>query len=158
MSITPLTLPKGNVAAFVDRAYRDGQPLQFLRELFQNGLEAGAISIRPVESRVGDTRYAVLSVQDNGPGMSASELRNYFSGLGESHNDNVGDPHANFGVGAKISTIPWNKAGVVIVSRTEDSDVASMIWICFDEDSQSYGLRRWVTDDDGLHDVIEAYD
>lgn len=160
MSITPLTLPKGNVAAFVDRAYRDGHPLQFLRELFQNGLEAGAtrIIVRPVESRVGDARYAVLSVQDNGPGMSASELRNYFSGLGESHNDNVGDPHANFGVGAKISTIPWNKAGVVIVSRTEDSDVASMIWICFDEDSQSYGLRRWVTDDDGLHDVIEAYD
>jgi hypothetical protein len=61
-------------------------------------------------------------------------------------------------VGAKISTIPWNKAGVVIVSKTKASDVASMIWICFDEDSQSYGLRRWVTDDDSLHDVIEAYD
>ena len=149
MSITPLTLPKGNVAAFVDRAYRDGHPLQFLRELFQNGLEAGAtnISIRPVESRVGEARYAVLSVQDNGPGMSASELRGYFSGLGESRLRE----HGRWRLGSQGIHSRCTK-------RYSRADAERRPCRLPPAGTQGYGLRRWVTDDDGLHDVIEAYD
>jgi hypothetical protein len=163
MSLTELTLPPANVAALIERACRDGHPLQFLRELVQNALEAGAtnIQVRPVEAfsrqEDGSTKQlALLSVQDNGPGMSGDDLRRFFMKLGESHNPNVGDPHANFGIGGKISTLPWNPAGVVLVSKTESD--CSMVWLYFDKAAQRYGLRRWRSDEDDLIDVVYPYD
>lgn len=163
MSITELTLPPANVPALIERACRDGHPLQFLRELVQNSVEAGStrVKIKPVEAlcRQDDgsiERHAMLSVQDDGPGMSGDDLRRFFMRLGESHNPNVGDAHANFGIGGKISTLPWNKAGVVLVSKTASE--SSMIWLHFDKGLNRYGLRRWLDDSEELFDIVYPYD
>lgn len=163
MSLTELTLPPANVAALIERACRDGHPLQFLRELVQNSVEAGAtrVRVKPIEAlcRQDDgsvEKHAMLSVQDDGPGMSGDDLRRYFMRLGESHNQHVGNPHENFGVGAKISTLPWNKAGVVLISKTTDD--CSMIWLHFDKELNRYGLRRWLDESEELVDIVDPYD
>ena len=163
MSMTEIIMPTKNVADHINRSCRDGHPLQFLRELVQNALEAGAtnIHVRPVEAfsrqEDGSTKQlALLSVQDNGPGMSGDDLRRFFMRLGESHNPDVGDPHANFGIGGKISTLPWNPAGVVIVSKTESG--CSMIWVYFDKAAKRYGLYRWRSYEDDLIDFVYPYD
>jgi hypothetical protein len=163
MSITELIMPTANLAALIERSCRDGHPLQFLRELVQNALEAGAtnIHVRPVEAfsrqEDGSTKQlALLSVQDNGPGMSGDDLKRFFMKLGESHNPNVGDPHENFGIGGKISTLPWNPAGVVLVSKTKSD--CSMVWLHFNKERKRYGLRRWRSDEDDMIDLVYPYD
>jgi hypothetical protein len=50
----------------------------------------------------------------------------------------IGGVHGNFGVGAKIASLPWNPEGVVIMSWKEGQ--GSMIWIRLDEESSDYEL------------------
>lgn len=53
---------------------------------------------------------------DNGCGMTAEELLKFFSTLGEGAKK-MGGVHDNFGVGAKIASLPWNPEGVVVISH-----------------------------------------
>ena len=48
----------------------------------------------------------------------------------------IGGVHDNFGVGAKIASLPWNPDGVVVISYKAGK--ASMIWIMLD----SWDRRR----------------
>ena len=140
---TPVVIPTEHVSRIMDLLYGDTAPLQYVRELWKNAEEAGATRLRfgvewqGVESTGVYRRY----VADNGCGMNADELVEFFSKFGESGRT-VGTRHDNFGVGAKLTVIPWNPAGMVIVSRPEDDvEDANMIWI--ERGENGYALRRW---------------
>jgi hypothetical protein len=62
-----------------------------------------------------------------------------------------------FGVGSKTSLLPWNPAGVVVVSWVKGE--AAMIWLERGEDGE-YGLRVFeagTTDDRTLEEVVTPF-
>ena len=133
----------GNPTNTIERIYRDSDPLQFLRELVTNSIEAKAtkIEVSP-EQRIGQTQGIWrLMVRDNGIGMSAEQMKNYLNNFSEG-GKSIGGVHENFGIGSKTSLLPWNRAGVVVISYTEESQRGNMIKLCFNEDSGEYGLAR----------------
>lgn len=87
-------------------------------------------------------------IWNTGPHMTETEIREYFTQVGAGHGDLVtidnplGDRHA----GARESSLPWNPAGVVVVSYhpTHLPDGAKA-WMAFDEDAQAYRLRELPT-------------
>ena len=76
------------------------------------------------------------------PGQIESYL-NTFGGGGKP----IGDAHENFGVGSKTSTLPWNRAGVVVVSWTPQDPEGSLVWLLRDPVSGEYGARKFEVDD-----------
>lgn len=130
---------------FVNRMFEACGKQQWAREFLKNSLEAGATKIefgiewQDVE-RSGIYRRIVA---DNGCGMSRDELLKFFRTLGEG-GKKIGGVHENFGVGARISSLPWNPEGVVVISYKDGK--ASMIWIVLDEDSGEYELINYESD------------
>lgn len=124
---------------FVNRMFEACGPYQWAREFLRNSLEAGASQIEfgiewQAVDKFGKYRRTVI---DNGSGMSRDELLRFFSTLGEG-NKKIGGLHDNFGVGAKIASLPWNPEGVVVVSYKDGK--ASMIWIVLEPESGDYEL------------------
>jgi hypothetical protein len=124
---------------FVNRMFEACGSYQWAREFLKNSLEAQATKVefgiewQAVEKK-GIYRRTII---DNGVGMDRDELLRFFSTLG-SGAGKIGGIHDNFGVGAKIASLPWNPEGVVILSYKNGR--ASMIWIVLDPDSGDYEL------------------
>ena len=137
----------------IERAYNACQPYQWARELLQNSAEADAtwvefgIEWEAVEKHGHYRRM----VSDNGHGMAPTELVQYFQYINEGSKP-MGGKHENFGIGAKISCLPWNHKGMVVISFQQSQ--ASMIWIRLHEDGDNYELREFETDD-GLRNVVD---
>jgi hypothetical protein len=74
--------------------------------------------------------------------MDSDELCHFFKTIGAG-GKKIGGVHDNFGVGAKIASLPWNPEGVVVVSYKDGK--ASMIWIVLDADSGEYDLVEFET-------------
>ncbi len=135
----------GNVRFLLDRMARDCAPAQFVRELTQNAIESiqrrrghGQVIWDVDETTAGDGGPSAqkLCVMDDGEGMTDKDLTQYInklssSGSGQSHT-------GNFGVGAKIATLPQNPAGVVY--RSWRDGVGSSITLCLDSKGD-YGLK-----------------
>jgi hypothetical protein len=129
----------------LDRLGEDCSPLQFLRELTQNALEA--IQLLPDKS--GEVQWDVdwnkytltgvmkLCVIDNGIGMTGEEMMKYINALSSSVNvlSNTG----NYGVGAKIAAAPRNRAGLIYLSWKDG--ICYMIHLWRDPGTGLYGLR-----------------
>ena len=135
-------------ALIIERSYREGDDRQFLRELVQNGIEAGATKVQlgvhwtgvnrdwsQVElpeghiNKIFNDRYRLV-YYDNGCGMG-SKMADYMAGLLDldSKDQASGDIHGNFAMGVRVSTLPWNKAGVRRLWTEEfrmPADVASL--------------------------------
>jgi Histidine kinase-, DNA gyrase B-, and HSP90-like ATPase len=129
---------------FTDRFFEAAGPYQWARECLVNSIEAGAKNIhfgiewQGVEHEGVYRRY----IADDGCGMDEVELREFFSTLGAGAKP-IGGVHKNFGVGAKIASLPWNPNGVVVLSWKKGK--ASMIWMQLDPDSGDYELREFDT-------------
>lgn len=135
----------GNPSFMLDRLGEDCSPLQFLRELTQNAIEA----IQRLPNKTGDivwdvdwNKYALtgvmkLCVIDNGVGMTGEEMMQYINALSSSVN--VLSYTGNYGVGAKIAAAPRNKAGLLYLSWKDG--VGYMIHLWRDPISGLYGLR-----------------
>lgn len=139
----------------IDRAYREALEHQYDRELIQNAIEAGAkeVMICPDWIHLNQCKesgqplvYRYLFC-DNGKGMSAEELINYFNNLSASGHDLNG--FNNFGMGAKISMLPWNSEGLIIMSWHNDTPQGSMIRTVKRTTDKNYGLFLW-QDEEGL--------
>jgi hypothetical protein len=145
----------------VDRAYRAGLPLQFNRELVKNSIESGATTIKIGPDQIGlqDTNYSVYryTIADNGCGMTGEELVRFFNKLSSS--GKLMDDQGNFGMGAKISLLPWNHAGIVVMSWK--GGIGAMVKVVRDPYTQNYALEPWRLDDDDVFadctDAPEAY-
>jgi len=130
---------------FVNRMFEACGSYQWAREFLKNSFEASAkkvefgIEWQAVE-KLGVYRRTVV---DDGCGMDRDELLRFFSTLGEGA-QKIGGIHENFGLGAKVASLPWNPEGVVVASYKNGQ--GSMIWIVLDEDSGDYELVEFQVD------------
>src|SRR5438552_1689225 len=137
----------------LDRLGEDCAPLQFLRELTQNAIEA----IQRLPDKSGEVIWDVdwntyaltnvfkLCVIDTGIGMSGEEMMRYINALSSSVN--VLSSTGNYGVGAKIAAAPKNKVGLIYLSWKDG--VGYMIHLWRDPRTNSYGLRSLDLPDGG---------
>jgi hypothetical protein len=146
---TLLTMRIGDTRPFIDRNYRDiTQPGQWLRETFRNADEAGASNVhygiewQGVETQGVYRRY----IADDGFGMDEADLTKFMLTYGGGGKP-IGTEHENFGIGAKVALLPWNPAGLLIVSykdgqgyamlmRGEERDYGAFPWEAIDEDDE----------------------
>lgn len=130
----------------LDKLNRELDRHQFIRELTQNSIEA----VGQTENGVGDVVWELypLEVQgetvnklcciDSGVGMTGPELVEYIntgfkSGKQRGH-------QGNFGIGAKVSALTFNKAGVLYMSWKNGE--GAMIHLAQDEKTGFYGLNQ----------------
>jgi hypothetical protein len=131
----------------VNKLGEDCSPLQYIRELTQNSIEA----IQQLPDASGAVIWDVnwphydldgvfkLCCIDTGAGMTGPEMVKYINRLSSSiHQQTAG---GNFGVGAKIAAAPRNPHGLVFMSWK--AGVGSMIHLWFDPEEKVYGLKRW---------------
>jgi hypothetical protein len=143
------TLPMSvaNMTFLVNKLGDDCAPLQYIRELTQNGIEA----ICRLETRRGEVIWDVnwphfdldgvhkLCCIDTGIGLTGPEMVNFINKLSQSISEQ--SAAGNFGVGAKIAAAPRNPHGVVYMSWK--NGVGHMIHLWFDPEERVYGLKRW---------------
>jgi hypothetical protein len=124
---------------FVNRMFEACGNYQWAREFLKNACEAGATKVEfgiewQAVEKLGVYRR---TINDNGSGMTKEELLRFFSTLGDGAK-RIGGVHDNFGVGAKVASLPWNPEGVVVISHRDGKP--SMIQIQLDPDSADYEL------------------
>jgi hypothetical protein len=144
-----LAMTVRDMAFLIDKLNEDCSPLQFLRELTKNAIEA----ILNSNNRTGEIRWDLdwnrrilsdvgvckLCLIDTGVGMTGEEMVTYINQLSSSiHKQSA---TGNFGVGAKISTAPLNPQGLVYLSWKDGQGY--MIHLYRDPDENKYGLRRF---------------
>jgi hypothetical protein len=142
-----------NTGFLVDRLGQDCHPLQFLRELTQNGIEAILRTGSPGEIIWDAEHYGIgtggepvwkLNITDNGAGMTGEQLEMFINQLSSS--GSVQGVHGNYGVGAKISAATRNPHGVVYESWQNGE--GSKILLYRDAHTGQYGLKQWDLGDD----------
>src|SRR6476659_1458732 len=122
------------VSSLLEREYRNSPAYQCGRELARNGIEAGATVIQfgPEWQGVQATGTYRMQYADDGKGMTKEELRDYMLTLGKGSKV-VGGPHDNYALGSRMTLLPWNPAGVVVISVRDDQ--AYMVKMMFDPDA-----------------------
>lgn len=141
-----LAMSVGNTGFMLDRLGEDCAPLQFLRELSQNAIEAILKLPDPRGSIVWDadwnhhtlTGEFKLSIIDTGVGMSGPEMIEYINKLSSSASaQSIG---GNFGIGAKIAAATRNHEGLIYLSWVEGRGAMVHLWR--DPLTGTYGLRQ----------------
>lgn len=144
-----LEMSLSNAGFLVDKLNQDCAPLQFVRELTQNAIEAikrrwerggkkeGSIVWDVDEILLEEDDVVKLCITDDGDGMSAEEMKRYINQL--SCSGGVQGRHGNYGIGAKISTFPLNPHGVQYISFREGK--GNMVWVWRDPVRNTYGLK-----------------
>lgn len=145
----------GDTRPFIDRNYRDiTQPGQWLRETFRNADEAEASNIhygidwQGVETQGVYRRY----IADDGIGMDEEDLDTFMLTYGGGGKP-IGTEHENFGIGAKVTLLPWNPAGLLVVSYKHSQGYAMLM--CGDE--REYGAFPWEAideDEEIIHTAV----
>lgn len=165
-----LEMEVANTGFMLDRLGEDCAPLQFLRELTQNSVEA----IRQVPDQTGEivwdvdwNRYELTGVYkiaciDTGIGMTGEEMLEYINKLSSSMHEQAFD--RNFGVGAKIAAATRNHAGLIYLSWKDGVGYMTHLWR--DPLTGKYGLQQiarpdgtyahWARIDDAIKpDIID---
>ncbi len=142
----PLTV--ANTGFLLERLGQDCHPLQFLRELTQNSIEAigrSSITFGKIVWDVylntfdlSDEAVYKLSITDNGDGMTGLEIVEYINQLSSSLSEQ--SLTGNYGVGAKIAAATRNHAGLIYMSW--QNGVGAMIHLWKDPSTGEYGLRQ----------------
>ncbi len=141
----PMTV--NNIGFLLDRLGQDCHPLQFLRELTQNSIEAISRTKQKTGEIIWDVDWTTfdlegtlkLSITDNGDGMTGESMVRFINQLSSSASTQ--SMSGNYGVGAKITTATRNHAGVLYLSwRNREG---SMIHMKKDVNSGHYGLKQW---------------
>lgn len=143
----PMTV--ADMAFLIDRLGEDCSPLQFLRELTKNAIEAVTRNDEPKGEIIWDVDWnrfdltneqvRKLCVIDTGVGMTGEEMVEYINKLSSSVHKQ--SKTGNFGVGAKISAAPLNPVGMVYLSWIDGKGY--MIHLHRDSDKDQYGLVRF---------------
>lgn len=150
------TFKDRNPTENLKRFSRAMHPMQFVREIYQNALEAGATKLRAyLEPQYLTQGAKKLAFADNGPGMTAHEMANYL-GQYNSSSKSTGGVHDNFGIGVKATTLINNPYGVVFLSWSEESPEGNMMWFTYDEELSEVSVKPAevvYVDEDGEEDV-----
>lgn len=148
------------VGNLLGREYRNSPAYQWGRELARNGIEADATTIQfgPEWQGVMATGVYRMQYADDGHGMTKDDLRNYMSTLGKGGKI-VGGPHDNYGLGSRMTLLPWNPEGVVVISMVDG--VANMVKMMFDPDAADgdgeYVLEEVTWSEDGAQGIATVY-
>jgi hypothetical protein len=142
-----LPMSVDNMTFLVDRLAQDCAPLQFMRELTVNSIQAIALTENKTGSIIWDvdwfyhelTRVYKLCCIDTGIGMTGPEMVEYINKLSSSIHEQSASK--NFGIGAKIAAAPRNRNGLIY--RSWKNGRGAMIELYFDQDQALYGLKRW---------------
>ena len=132
----PMDFDRNNISQFIDRSAYQAPALQYLRELLINEKEAGAtrIEIR----KVSVDGVSKLAFCGNGHGMSEKELLLYMNTLNRS--GKKVELRGHFGMGARITALPYNQHGILIYSKR---DREAWVSIKIGKDSSgTYGALR----------------
>lgn len=134
-------LKDSNLTQTIERGFAECHPLQFVRELLQNSIEAGAKKVRIVYEK---QAYKIKGINravfmDDGVGMASPDLMKKYAQFNSSGKI-VGTMHDNFGIGAKISLLPFNQYGLVFMSWDKENPEGNMIWLCKNT-SGKYGAK-----------------
>ena len=112
----------GNLGFVIDRLGQDCGPDQYVRELFQNSLDAIArlgkksrsatdvVALDVDWAHLKSTGYYKLAFIDNGIGMTEEDLVGYVNAFGSSSGEQSAD--GNYGIGAKIAAATKNPQGL----------------------------------------------
>lgn len=124
---------------FVNRMFEAAGSYQWAREFLMNSIEAGAKHVEfGIEwEALAKTGVYRRTIADDGAGMDKEQILKFFSTLGAGAKA-IGGLHENFGIGAKIASLPWNSNGVVVISY--QGGKGSMIWILHDDATNEYEL------------------
>jgi len=150
--IQPLIMapnPRG-AALLINRTFKEGEIDQYKRELVKNAIEANATEIRTTALRLedlGDEGGVKAAFVDNGDGMSSNKITDYIGELFNGASSMGAD--GNFQMGARVSTLPFNQAGILVASWTEAEPEGTILWIRWDKTEQCYGVEPW-EDEDGV--------
>ena len=136
-------LKDANLTQTIERGFEECHPLQFVRELLQNSIEAGATKVRVrYETEAKGVKGIDRAIfVDNGKGMADPDLMKRYAQFNSSGKI-VGTMHDNFGIGAKISLLPFNQYGLVFMSWDKENLDGNMIWLCKNTKGQ-YGAKRF---------------
>jgi hypothetical protein len=167
-----LEMEVANTGFMLDRLGQDCAPLQFLRELTQNSIEAiqqlpdkrGEIIWDADWNRYDLTGIYKLACIDTGIGMTGEEMLEYINKLSSSMHMQAFD--ANYGVGAKIAAATRNHAGLIYLSWKDGVGHMTHLWR--DPLTGKYGLQQlqrpdgsyghWARVDDSIKpDMIEDH-
>ena len=162
--LEPMVL--GKSGPLIKQSYEAALDQQHLRELVKNSIEAKipdtdlAITIHPdwnfaAETAAQGEPVFRLMVEDNGSGMNGQEMSRFFRSLSLSGEHKRMGIQDNFGMGAKISTMPGNPYGVLVMSW--QGGEGNMVRMYQDRDGE-YGLWRWDVGNDKLAVAIEPPD
>jgi len=149
-----LAMTVHNIGFLLDRLGQDCHPLQYLRELTQNSIEA----IRRSKGKgeiVWDVDWTTfdlegiykLCITDAGDGMTGDEMVRFINQLSSSMSTQ--SMSGNYGVGAKITAATKNPFGVLYLSWKDGE--GSMIQMYRDDNTKQYGLEQW-KHSDGSYD------
>lgn len=142
-----LAMTVNNTGFLVDRLGEDCHPLQHLRELTTNSMEAILRTPEKAGEIVWDVDWITydlearfkLSITDTGEGMTGEEMEKYINQLSSSGSEQ--SLSTNYGVGGKIATATKNHAGVVYVSWKNGKSALVHLWR--DAETGQYGLKRF---------------
>lgn len=149
------------VGFLLERLAGDCAPLQYIRELTQNAIEAiqrlkggkgGDIFWGLDSYTYEDMGIQKLCIVDTGVGMSKDEMMQHINHLSSS--GGLQSLSANYGLGAKISAATRNKAGIIYASWRNPNDKGSVAQLWRDPETGEYGLKRIQSDDGEFHEVI----
>lgn len=153
--MTKRMLIDGNNPNFIlDQLALQAEPMQWLRELVQNAMEANLRAQsgkgtgrrktrvfidmdRQLHARTGLRNLCVI---DNGDGMTAAEMERNLNSLFVNGANRAQGLDGNFGLGAKITALYHNPHGVVFESWKNGKGVRG--WLHKDRKSGAYGLKR----------------
>jgi hypothetical protein len=154
VSTNLLTMRIGDTRPFIDRNYRDiTQPGQWLRETFRNADEAEASNVhygiewQGVETQGVYRRY----IADDGVGMDEGDLDEFMLTYGGGGKP-IGTEHENYGIGAKVTLLPWNSAGLLVISYKDGNGYAMHMR----GEDRDYGAKPWEAEDEDGNFVMAA--
>ena len=134
--MTPMTV--NMVINFIKRAYNAAKPFQWVREALVNALEAHAtrvlfdINLAYYEAN----GHLLMDICDNGDGIAFGDIGKFFNTFGGGGKP-IGDEHDNFGVGVKISVLPWSE----ILVRTLRNGELSIFKLTYDDATGAVGIE-----------------
>lgn len=148
----PTGVNASGLTALIQNLGRDCSPSQFLREFTKNAIEAaqragsGRIEVDYNEVVFDKKGHHKICFIDNGDGMSAEQMVNLLNNLSASGAKNQ---HQNYGVGAKISALTRNHAGILYESWKDG--VGHTVLVRYNEDEGVYGLSGVSLEDGSTH-------
>lgn len=138
-----------NTGKIVDLLAKEVPDDQWLRELVENGFNAGASRI-VIDAYVCEDGRDLIRVTDNGHGMKPEQLKKRLQELGDPQR------HNNYGIGARIATLKYNPAGVAWVSKAFGWEPA-MMFIKKDP-RHGFAIMEYLIDDEDHIDIVAGAD